>query len=164
MIDVEVRVVREAEWSALRDVRLAALKDTPEAFWSSYDVEASWPDERWRAWASSGAVFVAWTDGRAVGLAAGTVHDRPGLEPDHHLVSMWVAPEARGRGIAPRLIEAVVGWARSAEARSLSLWVVDGNAAARRVYERAGFVLTGEHQDFPGGDPRTESRMLLELG
>ncbi|WUV11018.1 GNAT family N-acetyltransferase [Amycolatopsis sp. NBC_01488] len=60
--------------------------------------------------------------------------------------SMWVAPQARGRGVAARLIDAVREAAEEAGAEAIGLHVFEGNDRARRVYERLGFVLTGESE------------------
>ena len=159
---MEVRATREDEWPALRKVRLASLQDSPEAFWSSYEEMVDQPETFWRQRAASGTLFLAWSrSGDPVGIAGGMrMDDRP---EERHLISMWVSPEARGHGIARLLVDAVVDWARADGAQELSLWVVDGNERALRLYERLGFRLTGDRQDFPGDDPRTESRMLLTL-
>ncbi|MBG6095925.1 GNAT family N-acetyltransferase [Nocardioides luteus] len=154
----EVRVVVEDEWPALKQVRLAALQDTPEAYWDSYEEVATWPDERWRLWAASGAAVIAWVGDKPSGLAAGIIQD-----DEHHMISMWLAPDARGHGLAEALVHGVADWARRDGATVLTLWVVDGNESGRRLYERIGFELTGDVQPFPEGDPRTESKMALRL-
>ncbi len=46
----------------------------------------------------------------------------------------------------------------------LYAWVLDGNDAARRVYQRLGFVLTGERQPLPGSMGRMEERLVLRIG
>jgi ribosomal protein S18 acetylase RimI-like enzyme len=56
------------------------------------------------------------------------------------LASMWVAPHARGTGAAGALVDAVVAWA---DAATVTLYVVEANVRARRLYERHGFVTTG---------------------
>ncbi|HEY9251291.1 MAG TPA: hypothetical protein VIP06_01450, partial [Nocardioides sp.] len=71
----QVRVVVEDEWPALKKVRLAALQDTPRAFWASYDEVVTWPDERWRLWAASGSAYIAWLGEKPSGLAAGIIHE-----------------------------------------------------------------------------------------
>src|SRR5580700_884725 len=43
-----------------------------------------------------------------------------------HVISMWVSPQARGGGLADRLIGAVAGYARDQHAPTLTLWVTDG--------------------------------------
>jgi GNAT superfamily N-acetyltransferase len=53
-----------------------------------------------------------------------------------------VVPRLRGRGLGRRLMSALVERARAAGLRRLSLEVLAGNTAARRLYERAGMRVT----------------------
>jgi GNAT superfamily N-acetyltransferase len=99
-------------------------------------------------------------DGGTVGIVAGITEDRPGVA---QLVSMWVAPEARGKGVARLLIDAVVMWARDRGMRHLELWVTEDNDRARVLYERAGFSATGERQPVPSDPARMEDRLVREI-
>ena len=83
-------------------------------------------------------MYLAWLDGRAVGIAG--AFDDNGT---WHEISMWVDPAERGRGIGSRLLDAVVAFASARGARELILGVTDGNVAARALYERYGFVDDG---------------------
>jgi GNAT superfamily N-acetyltransferase len=56
------------------------------------------------------------------------------------LVALWVAPDGRRHGVARTLIEAVMAWARAGGVAQVQLWVADGNNAAYRLYESAGFL------------------------
>jgi predicted GNAT family acetyltransferase len=56
---------------------------------------------------------------------------------------VWVHPEWRGRGIATGAMAAVVNDALRRVAPTVSLYVNDYNTAARRVYQRCGFVSAG---------------------
>ncbi|MBO0867055.1 MAG: GNAT family N-acetyltransferase [Micromonosporaceae bacterium] len=67
------------------------------------------------------------------------------------LMSMWVAPRARGRGVGELLIAAVADWAALAGARTMLLAVAEGNTAAERLYRRAGFLPTGAQAEMPDG-------------
>ena len=169
---VEVRRVRPDEADLLRRVRLAALADSPEAFSSTYELEAAFGDDVWsdRALAGSAgddrAMFVAVTEGdgsgsEPVGLAGGY---RPNpAEPVVELISMWTSPQVRRAGVGRRLVEAVVGWALAGGATSVGLWVVRGNRAAESLYRSMGFAETGEHAPYPPDPCEDETRMVLEL-
>jgi DNA-binding MarR family transcriptional regulator/GNAT superfamily N-acetyltransferase len=63
---------------------------------------------------------------------------------------LYVEPSARGLGIGSRLVEECLGFARSAGYKEIVLWTTSVLADARRIYERAGFQLTGEarHHSF----------------
>jgi ribosomal protein S18 acetylase RimI-like enzyme len=54
-----------------------------------------------------------------------------------------VDPDRRGLGLARRLVDAAVAEARRRGARKVTLRVLGHNTAARRVYERCGFVVEG---------------------
>ena len=79
------------------------------------------------------------------------------------LISMWVAPPARGTGVEEALIEAVVAWVRSLGATHLQLWVTETNTPALGLYRRVGFVETHETQPLPSHPALTERRMVREL-
>ena len=162
---VEARRAGAADWEALRQLRLRALAEDPDAFASTLDAEVALPAEVWRRRAEGGpasATFIARQDGVDVGLAG--VFAEPDPPGRMHLISMWVDPRHRRQGAARALIDLVVGWAAERRASELVLWVADQNDPARRLYERLGFRPTGERQPLPSNPARTESCLRLPLG
>lgn len=158
-----VREVTADDWELMRDVRLAALSDTPYAFASTYAREATFTQGEWRGLISEWPVtfFARQEPDNAVpaglvpaGLAGVYVEDGAA-----DLVAMWVRPAARGRGVGEALVEAADAWAEAHDFGSLSLWVTESNGPARRLYERCGFSPTGESQPLPSDPALTEIRM-----
>jgi GNAT superfamily N-acetyltransferase len=158
-----LRVVRatEHEWAAVRDVRLAALADSPAAFGSTLSEEQQLDESRWRRWAASRAVFLVAGAHRPCGIAAFVAGD---AEATRKVVSVWVDPARRGQGAGGRLLDAVARAARDDGAARLHLWCTHGNTSARRLYERSGYIATGRTRTHPG-DPRLRmDEMALPLG
>ena len=141
------------DWEEFRDVRLASLLDAPAAFGARHADWAGADEQRWRDRMSSVPLtVVARSSDGAVGVVCGAE-----AEDSVELISMWVAPEHRGTGLADRLVAEVVTWARG-RGKPTGLDVRDENAAAIRAYERAGFVDHGVPDDRPDDAPR-ERRM-----
>ena len=152
---VQVRRAHPDEWATVRDVRLAALADAPDAFASTLAREEGRTEAEWRSRVALIPWFLAWQAGRPAGLVATfpVTQDSP-EGPVHpvaewHLVSMWVPPGARGGGVADLLVRAVLEHARAAGAGKVTLWVAAGNARAAACYRRMGFQPTGRHQLYP---------------
>ncbi len=96
-------------------------------------------------------VFLAWLDGRAVGIAVcflgfSTFHARSLI----NIHDLAVLPPYRGRRIGPRLLEAVAHKGRQLDCCKLTLEVQENNHRARRLYEAAGFAQAQYHQDAGG--------------
>jgi len=79
-------------------------------------------------------VFVARTDGRALGMAALVEHDGYA-----ELKRMFVSEDARGQGLAGALLDALDAHARSAGVRIIRLETGDRSDAALALYERRGY-------------------------
>jgi len=146
---VDVVVVTAEDWRLWRELRRAALLEYPGAFGSTL---AEWSGEadteaRWRARLEDVALnLVLVLDGGPVGMVSAL----PGADGTVELISLWIAPAARGRGVGDEAIRQVVAWALDKHPRGpVMLSVKSENNAARRLYERHGFVDAGTSPDDP---------------
>src|SRR5262249_50173282 len=132
---VHVRPPHEHEWRALREIRLRALLDSPDAFGSTYERESGEDEASWRGW------FTGWQpgwresvfasiegDGGWSGMALGAL--RPDGDGVGRLFAMWVDPGWRRRGAGRALVLAVAEWARAQGAEALLLGVTETNREA----------------------------------
>ena len=153
--------LQQQAWQRLRGLRLAALADAPDAFGTML-AEAQGHDEaEWRAQLDTMATFVAVRDDQDVGLVRGAAaYDNP---RNAYLLSLWVAPAARGCGVGDELVGAVVGWARAAAFERLLLDVGDHNTSAIALYARWNFLPTGNrgHLPAPRAHVREHERALV---
>jgi ribosomal protein S18 acetylase RimI-like enzyme len=144
------------DWHVLRTIRLRALAESPRAFTSHYHRESRWNEHQWRRRFDAAHWIVAVDDGELIGLA-GLVDCHP--EDPHHIESIWVAPGYRNRGVFRSLLDGLIEIARRGGLTDLWLWVLEDNVCARSVYERLGFVWTGEKQPIRPGHRRRELRL-----
>jgi RimJ/RimL family protein N-acetyltransferase len=161
---MEVRRTRTTDWEELRELRMRALADAPDAFSSTLEEAAALPEAVWREWAEGGpasADFLVREDGLAVGMVA--IFIEPSTPGRTQLAAMWVDPRHRRRGIARGLIDQAVRWSAELQAHEVILWVTDSNTAARTLYEQAGFRPTGERQPLPSNPALTQSLLRLSL-
>lgn len=146
-----IRRLRADEWQELRELRLRALADAPQAFAFTLGEAERQSDAEWRDAAHRGAAgdrqstFVADEGGRFVGMAIGRFPD-----PDDpelvNLIAMWVDPMARRKGLGTRLVNAVLRWAAERGARTVRLGVNESDERAVAFYRALGFKATGRRE------------------
>ena len=124
---VHVRAYAPDDWDAVVDIHDAARLDElrssvgVEAF---KDLESTYDSEGLFA----GDVWVAELDGQVAGFLALS---------DDEVTWTYVHPRSYRRGVGTALLRHVT----DGSTRRLELTVLDGNDAARSLYERAGFVV-----------------------
>ena len=157
MSTTSVRVVTAEDWASWRDLRLRALADSPSAFGSTLEREQAFTRDDWvsRLTSPDGVALLAWLDHVPVGMGAG-FQDLPGLL---HVVAMWTDPAYRGRGVGSAVLTALEEWATTRGLR-LHLDVNVANPGARALYERAGYVGTGETRPLREGSDERIERMV----
>ena len=138
---VQIDRLETTEGSRLREVRLCALADSPDAFGQTFEAARVCTPEDWTQQAGDLPTFVAVVDGEDAGMVR-CCRDRTDASTAW-LLSMWVAPASRRRGVGSRLVGEVVGWARAQGCRRILLEVADENRPAIALYASHGFAPNG---------------------
>ena len=132
------------------------LREEASYFSSRYDDAVREPESTWRDWATQASegvekvLFVAEDDEGWAGVVGGFRR----LDPrEVQLISMWVDPRARGRGVGQALIREVATWARELGSRRLVLFVQEVNSGGQALYLKAGFRPTGDRMPVGIGRP-----------
>ena len=102
-------------------------------------------------------------DGRVAALGRWTRYAKDTVAVNAEVLQVMVHPDARGRGLARRLVAALVEDARAKRVETLTLDVRGNNHAAMALYESLGFEVYGRLPDFVAvGDERWD-RVLYRL-
>jgi ribosomal protein S18 acetylase RimI-like enzyme len=166
------RVVKadSSHWRLFKQVRLRALLEDPHSFSSKYEDEEKISDDNWiERLTNQGQVHGTWLGlpelssetHPVIGLARLAETDAPSDGVD--LVSVWIDPQYRGRGLARALINAAIDHAKRCNHAFVSLTVTTTNVAAIRLYESMGFAITDENLLHPVYSSLFEHRMVLPL-
>jgi len=161
MPDME-RLTR-AEWRTLRALRLSALLDSPDLFLSTYEKELTFGRQQWLAEFDRGAWLACRMDGSPISLL-GITREAEGPPLECYIEYLWVAPAYRRSGIASGMLTTVISQLRTDGMRTALLWILDGNDAAMRLYEKVGFVRTSLSQPIGTRPGRSEELLKFTLG
>ena len=149
---MQVRDLGAGDAQAFQGLRLAALRECPSAFASSYEEEHEMPigmvAERLVAKADR-CVLGAWIGSDLVGLLGLQREQMRKLAHKAFIWGMYVAPGVRRRGVGRRLIDHALLRAGSMNGvRQINLGVNAANLKAIALYEAAGFTAFGVERGF----------------
>ena len=149
---MELRVLESGDVEAFTALRLAALRECPTAFSSSYEEECDIPLAR-RAERMApdrdNAIFGAFDGHTLVGTVG--LHRERGRKLAHKAViwGVYVTPPFRRRGVGRLLLERVLAHATSMPGLlQVTLGVNTENTAAIALYESLGFETFGLERGF----------------
>ncbi|PJI93258.1 GNAT family N-acetyltransferase [Luteimicrobium subarcticum] len=160
---VTIRVADTDDAEAIATVHIASWRGAyagivPDAYLASLDQHER--ARAWRTWLGDGShdTWVALGDGRTLGFASvGPARDEDAEPGDLELYSIYLDPEAWGRGVARDLMRTVL--ATVSAGATITLWVLADNDRARHFYRRHGFAPDGvERREDLGGADLTEVR------
>jgi ribosomal protein S18 acetylase RimI-like enzyme len=145
---VTTRALAVDDWREWRSLRLKALADAPAAFGSGLSEWIDATGERWRSRVRDVPLnVIAALDNEPVGqVSAMNGSSAESVE----LISMWVAPNARGMGVGNVMIDAVISWSAGQGASGVQLSVKASNLPARHLYERNHFRFVDDIEDGDG--------------
>jgi GNAT superfamily N-acetyltransferase len=144
MSEISVRVLEEDGWQDYRNVRLAALQESPQAFLATYAEEAMKPEQYWRNCMVRSDRLLAESAGEPLGVASVDIDDE--ATDSASISDLWVTPEARNTGVASRLVQAAADQAIRHGCTKLYYWVSTENGRAIGFASNAGFRPTSERR------------------
>jgi ribosomal protein S18 acetylase RimI-like enzyme len=166
-MDVNIRILTPEDAESYRALRLRALREHPESFGSSYEEESRRSAEVYaeRLKPSDDRFTLGAFDesGTLVGMVVFAREQMNKMRHKAKLFAMYVAPEARNRGVGRRLLGEILRRAGNLEGlEQIQLTVVSGNEAAKRLYRSAGFdTFAVERQALKMGDRYLDEEWMV---
>jgi ribosomal protein S18 acetylase RimI-like enzyme len=144
--------LRAEQWRVLRDLRIAALTDAPDAFSPTAEDARRHDDAYWQRGAermstAEAAMYLVRSGDRWIGLVSAT-RDATGLG---HIGAMWVHPEYRAQRLGAALLDRALEFLDERSSRGIELSVTEGNERPITLYRSRGFELTGRAEPLRAG-------------
>lgn len=165
---MHIRQLTEADVEIYRALRLACLRESPHAFTSSHEEfsQRTLDSITQQLRGQENFMLGAFEDEQLVGMVGFYRETVLKLRHKGHIISLYVRPEYRSRGIARALlVEAIARARRLPDLKQLLLGVVVTQTTAKRLYESLGFTVYGRepHAVKIGDEYFDEEFMLLNL-
>ena len=164
MPELTVRVLDEEDWLIYREVRLAALDESPSVFGDSYEQEAAADQTHWRSQVTAARRIVAESDGSPCGVVS--LRDFCQDPGSMELFGLWVEPTARSTGVAGRLVDTAATLVAGEGATQLYSWAGTENGPAIGFATGFGFRISSLRRPVTTGDHAlgdTEIALVLPL-
>ncbi len=142
MSEISVRTLEVEDWQEYREVRLAALQDSPHAFLADYDEEAAQPEQFWRDRMARARRFLAVADGQGQGIVSLGAHNGDDGDAEGgigEIFGLWVTPATRNSGVAWQLVQAAATEATKSGLSQLYYWVGTENGRGIAFATNFGF-------------------------
>jgi len=138
-MDIKLNLATESDYLRVKQLRLAALKDSPDSFGAKYKVLKDRPDNYWQQVLKASSWCLVSADGVDIGLLAVDRADKD-RNSDCWVSGWWISQSHRGQGISKLMAQWVDqlclknGWGK------IGLGVWPDNKAAIAVYLKLGFI------------------------
>lgn len=167
MHTIKMRELTKKDWKMYKTLRLSSLKDSPESFCSTFELESAFQDAQWQARLNvttrpeRRVLVVAEINHVPLGVICGVTH----AEDDHaaYVYQMWVSPDTRGLGVGKSLLNYIIHWAEGFGLQTLALSVTTTNSPAIKLYTALGFEIDGELEELRQGSALECQSMVLSL-
>lgn len=160
---LQLREATAAEWLNYRALRLEMLNESPRAYGDDLRTASARPDRWWQVATRSQMLpdagwFVAADETCWRGQMLTRIYD-----DRVYLLEVYLSPALRGSGAAQELLGMAERWTVAQGYGRLWLDVNERQTAARRFYEREGFVVTGAQRAHALYPEDYELEMVKEL-
>ena len=157
---IQIRRLAPTDAAPFREIRLEALRCSPEAFGSTFETENAQQLTFFSDRLNGSDMFGAFHGSELIGIAGLLIGKGQKEIHKGKLVAMYVRPDFRNAGVGRKIVEAIIDFARE-RVELVQLAVVRENEQARRLYASLGFVEYGIEKNALKQDGRYYDEVLM---
>ncbi|MCR8634689.1 GNAT family N-acetyltransferase [Paenibacillus radicis (ex Xue et al. 2023)] len=149
---MNIRCLNPADAEIYREIRLKSLKENPEAFLTTYEIQLIKPIEEFQQNLEQTELkFTLGCFSKAnelAGIVTFVRESNPKITHKGTIYAMYVSPEFRGMRVGYALLTELIQRAKQFPGlEQIKLTVVSNNLAAKKLYESIGFTTYGTERN-----------------
>ncbi len=156
---ISIKKISADDWRSLRELRLKAVVDSPEAFGDSIEVIENRSEEYWINGINSSDVFIS----QAIDKWVGMIIFKQDSDGVWSIKSLWVEPDYRKQGIGKMLMEKAIESAKENHVSLIELGVNTESESAINLYKSLGFEIVRTIHDETMADGSLGSLYTMRL-
>jgi RimJ/RimL family protein N-acetyltransferase len=144
--DIQCHELSADDWRRLKEIRLASLLESPEAFGGNHEKESAMSEDEWRQLFKKNSYLVASHNGEDIAMMF-LEKLRGDFGATCWVGGCWSNPKFRGKGAVRAMFSFVdsVAEEKGWQIQGLGVFVLNKSAIA--AYENLGFKAMGEPQE-----------------
>ncbi len=143
-----IKKLGKNDWREWREIRLEALKKSPDSFLSSFEEEDKTPDNMWVEQLENSLKFGYFINDEIVGCSGLLIEKAAKISHTATLFGMYVKDGVRGSGVGLALVNFVKDYAKKNHVKHLYLGCNAQNLGAVKLYKKCGFKVYGTRPDY----------------
>ncbi len=143
-----IKKLGKNNWRQWKEIRLEALKKSPDSFLSSFEEEDKTPDDMWAKQLENSLKFGYFINDEIVGCCGLLIEKAAKISHTATLSSMYVKDDFRGSSVGLALVNFVKDYAKENHIKHLYLGCNAQNLGAVKLYKKCGFKVYGTRPDY----------------
>jgi len=143
-----IKNLTKHHYKEYKEIRLDALKKSPDSFLSSFEEENKISDNAWAKQLDTSLTFGYFINDKIVGSCKLSIEKIAKISHTGTLFSMYVKDDCRGAGIGLALVNFVKDYAKKNHIKHLYLGCNAQNFGAVKLYKKCGFKVYGTRPDY----------------
>lgn len=143
-----IKKLGKNHWKEWKEIRLEALKKSPDNFLSSFSEESKMSDDVWIKQLGSSVKFGYFIDEKIVGCSGLLLEKAEKISHIATIFGMYVKDDVRGNNIGFKLVENTKKYAKKHHIKYLYLGCNAENFGAINLYRKCGFEVYGTRPNY----------------